>query len=467
MGRIIKILSKSYLWGVDILILVTTGTSEYRFTRLFDIINEFCKNGVLKGKDVIVQTGEDKYESKYFKSFSMISNEEFNKLVDQAEFIISHAGTGSVVPALKKNKKVIIFPRLHEFNEHIDNHQLELAELFLSKKYVMCAMNKKELCECIKKINAFTPNKFKSNNLEMNNLIKEFIENERENNMKDLKIYYAKADNMGDMLNKDIIEKCFGYKAIRRTYLTGAISGIGSGLGNYMYDDCKWKNILKFLSSIFYPKAYVWSMGFISNKENDGKIYKKNIKFCSVRGELSKKRIEKILGNKLDISTGDAGLLSSYLIANKHIEKKYDVGIIAHFREKDEPFFEKLKDKIPNSVIIDVQDTPLNVINKIAECNSIVSSSLHGLIISDSLRVPNVHVVVTNKMLGDGFKFNDYYSCFGIEHKYILAKDFNTINNSKDIKKLYKITDEMIEKKQKEIIEAFPFKSYGMIKNDK
>ena len=48
--------------------------------------------------------------------------------------------------------------------------------------------------------------------------------------MKKIKVYYAKVANMGDILNRDIIENLFGYEVKRTNYLLGKISGIGSGL---------------------------------------------------------------------------------------------------------------------------------------------------------------------------------------------------------------------------------------------
>ena len=274
--------------------------------------------------------------------------------------------------------------------------------------------------------------------------------------MKKIKVYYAKVPNMGDVLNKNIIEKIFGYKVVRRNYLFGKISGIGSGLGNYTLEGPLWKKILKKISSFLSPNVYIWGTGFVSYKEKDEQLYK-NTKFCAVRGELSKSRIEKLLGKKLDITMGDAGILASYLIEDEKIEKKYSVGIIAHYKEKDEKIFKKLCDRFPNSTFIDVQDTPLNVTRKIAECETIISSSLHGLIIADSLNVPNVHIVVTNNLLGDGFKFDDYYSAYGIKHKYV---DMNTddIDSLDYVKKNYKITKKMVEKKKMEMINCFPYK---------
>ncbi len=158
------------------MILVSTGTSEYEFDRLFKILEKFCENGILNGKNLIVQLGNSKFQTNKFKCFSMLSNDEYNRLVDDSEFIISHAGTGSVVPALKKNKKIIVFPRLSEYNEHIDNHQLELANLFASKNYVLCAKNEKELEEAIKNIKNFKPNRYVSNNEKINKIILDFIE---------------------------------------------------------------------------------------------------------------------------------------------------------------------------------------------------------------------------------------------------------------------------------------------------
>lgn len=273
---------------------------------------------------------------------------------------------------------------------------------------------------------------------------------------KKIKVYYAKVPNMGDVLNKDIIEKLFNCHVVRRNYLFGKVSGIGSGLGNYTLEGPFWKKTLKMISSIISPTVYIWGTGFVKYKKNDNRLYKKNTKFCAVRGQLSKKRIEKLVGHSLDIPMGDAGILASYLIDNEKIEKKYDVGIIAHYKEKDELVFKELCNKFDNSIFIDVQDSPLNVTRKIAECKTIISSSLHGLIIADSLHVPNMHIVVTNNLLGDGFKFDDYYSAYGVEHSFV-DMNIDTIGSLDDVVKNYRLTNEMIDKKKADMINCFPY----------
>jgi UDP-N-acetylglucosamine transferase subunit ALG13 len=166
---------------VDLLkVLITIGSMvEKKFTRLLKIIDELCEEKILDGTKVIAQIGFDNYVPKHYRSFDMISDEKFKSLIDEVDLIISHAGTGTVVPCLKKGKKVILFPRMAKYNEHYDDHQFEIAELFTLEKYTLCAKDKQELIRCINMFNTFTPRKFISNNAKMNKLIINFIENQK------------------------------------------------------------------------------------------------------------------------------------------------------------------------------------------------------------------------------------------------------------------------------------------------
>lgn len=272
---------------------------------------------------------------------------------------------------------------------------------------------------------------------------------------KKLKVYYAKVPNMGDVLNRDIIEKCFGYEVERHSYLTAQVSGIGSGLGNFTYEGQAWKNALKAVSGILFPEVYIWGTGFVRYKDADTRLYKRKTHVCAVRGELSKRRVEAMVGHALDVPTGDAGILASSIL-NRIPEKRYDVGVIAHYKEQEEPAFKRLLERYPNSCFIDVRKTPLEVTESIAQCETVISSSLHGLIIADSLRVPNVHVVVTDRLLGDGFKFDDYYSAYGLDHRFIDLRQEET-GSLEDIRRSYRITDAMVEDKKSGMLASFPF----------
>ena len=67
-------------------------------------------------------------------------------------------------------------------------------------------------------------------------------------------------------------------------------------------------------------------------------------------------------------------------------------------------------------------EPPNEVIDKICSCENIISSSLHGLVISDSYNIPNCLFVSRESMLAihhnqGAFKFKDYYSVFYQEHR--------------------------------------------------
>lgn len=159
-------------------ILVSIGSMvEKKFTRLFKAIDGLCEEGVLDGSLINAQVGFDNYCSKYYKCFDMIPDEDFKRMLDEADLIIAHAGTGTVISSIKKGKKVIIFPRMAKYDEHYDDHQLELADLFTAKGYVLQARTKDELKKCILEIDSFTPNPFVSNNSRINSLVIDFIEN--------------------------------------------------------------------------------------------------------------------------------------------------------------------------------------------------------------------------------------------------------------------------------------------------
>ena len=71
--------------------------------------------------------------------------------------------------------------------------------------------------------------------------------------------------------------------------------------------------------------------------------------------------------------------------------------------------------KVKNAKIIDIQQQPLEFLQEIAECRAIISSALHGIIAADSLGIPNIRMICGDKIIGGDWKYNDYYSVFGVE----------------------------------------------------
>lgn len=74
-----------------------------------------------------------------------------------------------------------------------------------------------------------------------------------------LRLHYAKLANMGDLLNKLIIERCFGIGVERHSFLTGEMCAIGSCLGQYTYHGSLPMKLRQAINGRFVrPHIYVW-----------------------------------------------------------------------------------------------------------------------------------------------------------------------------------------------------------------
>lgn len=171
-----KIISKSNSRGMDLLmIFVTLGTQDKTFERLLIAIDKAIEKGEITDR-VVVQAGNTKYESKNMEIFDLISPDEFNKLVDECDLLITHGGTGSILSAVKKGKKVIAAARLKKYKEHVNDHQKQIIKEFEKEGYLVELKDFNQVGKTIKKAQKFKPKKFKSNTENMINLLENIIE---------------------------------------------------------------------------------------------------------------------------------------------------------------------------------------------------------------------------------------------------------------------------------------------------
>lgn len=157
------------------MILVLLGTQHNEFTRLIQEVENCIKNKIINDK-VIVQAGFTKYQSDKMEIFDMISKEELEKYMSSANLVITHGGVGSIIMALEKRKKVIAVPRLHEYGEHVNNHQRQIINVFSEKNYLIGIQNVEDLPKAIKESKNFEPKQYKNNNQKMIKIIEDFIE---------------------------------------------------------------------------------------------------------------------------------------------------------------------------------------------------------------------------------------------------------------------------------------------------
>ena len=108
------------------MIFVTVGTHEQPFNRLIQKVDELKKDGVIT-EDVIIQTGFSTYEPKYCQWSKLIPYQQMIKNVADARIVITHGGPASFIMPLQIGKTPIVVPRQHQFNEHVNDHQVEFA----------------------------------------------------------------------------------------------------------------------------------------------------------------------------------------------------------------------------------------------------------------------------------------------------------------------------------------------------
>ena len=156
-------------------IFVTVGTHSQQFDRLLKAMDGL-KAGKLAGDEIFAQSGNCEYKPENFKSGNFISDREYTKWMEGADIIISHAGAGSIINALRNGKALIIVPRLEKFGEHVNDHQRELAEAMERGGFAIAVENEDLLGEAVKRARDFRPKESKSK-AQTVGLIKEFLGN--------------------------------------------------------------------------------------------------------------------------------------------------------------------------------------------------------------------------------------------------------------------------------------------------
>lgn len=242
-------------------------------------------------------------------------------------------------------------------------------------------------------------------------------------------LYYSDfSKNWGDYINPFLVEKLTGkkvvsYKRIYNIKNRRKLYGVGSILHHPGLEN-----------------SIVWGSGFIYPPK---KLYGSPSKILALRGKKSAKIFENF-GVPHNHIYGDPALLFPTFYKPVK-ELKYKIGIIPHYSEL-KAFENNLKLSNNKEVKVISPMVPGNevykIIDQIKECEIIISSSLHGLILADAYQVPSLRFNFSNKLVGGDFKFNDYYSGVGLNsHETIQIDeidklDFRKIENKSSIKSL-------------------------------
>jgi len=126
------------------MIFVAVGT-QMHFDRLVAAVDEWA--GSINNEEVFAQVGPSLYQASNIQTRPFITPEEFRKYVEQARFIVSHAGMGTILTALELGKRVAVMPRRSDLGEHRNDHQLATAKYFGDQGRVVVTHDRTELFE--------------------------------------------------------------------------------------------------------------------------------------------------------------------------------------------------------------------------------------------------------------------------------------------------------------------------------
>lgn len=106
------------------MIFVTVGTHEQPFNRLVEYMDKWSMN---HDEEVVIQTGFSTYEPKHCQWSKLYPYKTMIEMVDKARIVITHGGPSSFIMPLQIGKIPIVVPRKHEFDEHVNDHQVDFC----------------------------------------------------------------------------------------------------------------------------------------------------------------------------------------------------------------------------------------------------------------------------------------------------------------------------------------------------
>lgn len=156
------------------MIFVTLGSQKFQFNRLLQEIDELVRRGIIT-EDLFAQTGYSDYVPCNYQYKNFLNRDEFSELEAGADIVITHGGTGAIIGAVKKRKKVIAVPRLVKYGEHVDDHQIQLVNQFKNMNLICGVGDCSEIENALGYVRSHEFSSYKSNTDAIINSIEEFL----------------------------------------------------------------------------------------------------------------------------------------------------------------------------------------------------------------------------------------------------------------------------------------------------
>ena len=203
--------------------------------------------------------------------------------------------------------------------------------------------------------------------------------------------YFIRIPNVGDLVNPSLVAAIAG-RAVCHAVDRGAphLLAVGSVMAGAT------------------PSSQVWGTGVMHPDFGIGNAAAPNI--YALRGKLSHATMRHGGVNVGDVPLGDPGYLVPSLLGFKRSSApKSRVGLVSHYVDRDCPIV-RLMLKESDVVDLNVHHPPEMFLRHMADCETVVSTSLHGLIFAEALGIPNLWAIASDNIAGGEFKFRDWFS---------------------------------------------------------
>lgn len=141
-------------------LLFATVGATLKFERLVNLVLKARANGVLDGYEVIVQTGEGGIPAEKTEGVTFCETlpfDEVKQILRDADYVVCHGGTGSLITALREGCRVIAVPRRFDLAEHYDDHQSEITGAFRDRGLLETADTDEEFSAAFERLGQREP----------------------------------------------------------------------------------------------------------------------------------------------------------------------------------------------------------------------------------------------------------------------------------------------------------------------
>jgi len=120
-------------------IFVTVGTHQQPFARLLAALS-----GLPPG-ELVVQHGYGPAPAGVARAVAFMSFSEMTEQFEAADAVVTHAGVGSILFAMRVGHTPIAVPRYSRYGEHVDDHQVELTRALAERGHVVALWQGEDL----------------------------------------------------------------------------------------------------------------------------------------------------------------------------------------------------------------------------------------------------------------------------------------------------------------------------------